>query len=298
MNFEYLLSILKDRQSQGVTHFTFLSLAQQLNCSTIQASKYLNRLHQMGFLSRKKYKRLCTSKRGKICYKGYYYEYSLSSQGEKYFNWMKQVKPLQEAMYINLIESVTDHLSIETTKLISTFYAWKQAFKFKGSNRLLQNYGAIIFALPDLADNIEQKITQIELLEFKCNCLEDIVEEKSNIIDIIKDALKTLKNELQVKTEENKKFQHIFSKLLHFLVMSELYYIERFSALILFKYVNKAIIKDLTQILAIMNFEATVKLLEAIDNRYTNEFSQIDEHLSKMQRYDKALQEIINSEIQ
>ena len=42
----------------------------------------------MGFLQRRRVKRKCKTKGGKICYRGYEYKYSLSSQGLKYLAYM------------------------------------------------------------------------------------------------------------------------------------------------------------------------------------------------------------------
>ncbi|MCD6101419.1 MAG: hypothetical protein J7K33_12670 [Candidatus Marinimicrobia bacterium] len=51
-------------------------------------SNDLRRLYAMGFLKRRKVKRKCRTKSGKICYRGYEYKYSLSSQGLKYLVYM------------------------------------------------------------------------------------------------------------------------------------------------------------------------------------------------------------------
>ena len=51
-------------------------------------SNDLRRLYFMGFLKRRRVKRACLSKKGKVCFKGYQYEYSLSKQGLSYINYM------------------------------------------------------------------------------------------------------------------------------------------------------------------------------------------------------------------
>lgn len=65
-------------------------------------SNDLRRLYGMGFLKKRRVKRKCRTKNGKICYKGYEYKYSLSSQGLKYLEYLGRGGEEEE------IEEVTD----------------------------------------------------------------------------------------------------------------------------------------------------------------------------------------------
>jgi len=51
-------------------------------------SNDLRRLYFMGFLKRRRVKRRCRTKSGKICFRGYEYRYSISSQGWKYLKYL------------------------------------------------------------------------------------------------------------------------------------------------------------------------------------------------------------------
>ncbi|MBP1911653.1 hypothetical protein [Thermococcus stetteri] len=53
-------------------------------------SNDLRRLYAMGFLKKRRVKRKVRTKSGKICYRGYEYRYSLSSQGLKYLGYLEK----------------------------------------------------------------------------------------------------------------------------------------------------------------------------------------------------------------
>ena len=111
VDFRQLLIELERQESRGIGSVNSTFLAAVLNTSSKQASKSLSRLHSMGFLVREKDKRLCISKTGKECCKGYYYEYALSSQGRKYIRWMRETRPLRRGLYLARINSISPYLS-------------------------------------------------------------------------------------------------------------------------------------------------------------------------------------------
>ena len=72
----------------------FMRLYQRSNRKLI--SNDLRRLYAMGFLKRRRVKRECKTKSGKICYRGYEYKYSLSSQAVKYLEYLEKGKKEEE----------------------------------------------------------------------------------------------------------------------------------------------------------------------------------------------------------
>ena len=83
MEFRQVLLELSSIDKKGIPRFDSGYVSAILRCSVAEASKRLSRLHSTGFLKRKRVKRLCVSKHGRRCRKGYYYDYSLSAQGGK-----------------------------------------------------------------------------------------------------------------------------------------------------------------------------------------------------------------------
>gem|GEM_PF-2041725 len=69
-----------------ISHPSFPKIYHRFSRKMI--SNDLRRLYAMGFLKRRKVKRKSKTKSGKICYRGYEYKYSLSSQGLKYLAYM------------------------------------------------------------------------------------------------------------------------------------------------------------------------------------------------------------------
>jgi hypothetical protein len=72
--------------------------------STKSISNELRRLYQMGFLKRKRIKRECTTSRGKTCFRGYEYVYSLSSQGRKYLGYLTNPERQATELYVSSAE--------------------------------------------------------------------------------------------------------------------------------------------------------------------------------------------------
>lgn len=72
-------------------------------------SNDLRRLYSMGFLKRRRAKRECRTRGGKVCFRGYEYRYSISSQGRKYLNYLanperEEARGLEEMLVRRIIE--------------------------------------------------------------------------------------------------------------------------------------------------------------------------------------------------
>ena len=88
----------------------FLPFLQRFRTKLI--SNDLRRLYAMGFLKRRRVKRLCRTKSGKTCFRGYEYRYSISSQGWKYLRYLMEgetvnVKKLEDLIVLAIIKEVS-----------------------------------------------------------------------------------------------------------------------------------------------------------------------------------------------
>jgi len=109
LDFRTLLSIISS--TFGRQEFTARELSNVMTNVLINITKYsprlsiflprfktklisndLRRLYAMGFLKRRRVKRKCKTKNGKICFRGYEYRYSISSQGWKYLEYLVRGK--------------------------------------------------------------------------------------------------------------------------------------------------------------------------------------------------------------
>src|SRR5208337_3565209 len=103
LDFRRILTDLASLDRNGVVNFDSGNVSVRLKCSVAEASKRLCRLHAMGFLKRERLKRVCVSKHGKVCRKGFYYEYSLSAQGRKYIQYMAGLRMVEARFYYGFL---------------------------------------------------------------------------------------------------------------------------------------------------------------------------------------------------
>ncbi|MEM4650170.1 MAG: hypothetical protein QXP78_05860, partial [Candidatus Bathyarchaeia archaeon] len=206
MQFQELLMALYKCHVQGLIYFDSEYLAAFLNRQIKEVSKDLSRLYHMGFLKRRRLKRECLSKRGKLCYKGYKYEYSLSNQGLNYIQWMIQEKPFEEALYSKIVSEVAVQIP-EDLKEANILYAiYKGNSRYKGANRLLQTLGVMFPILPALAGRLAKMTSEKEMLEKEC---ENLKKECEDLRGILNEFAKII-NELYIKNEQ---FMRIGCKL-------------------------------------------------------------------------------------
>jgi len=189
MRFQPLLRALYELHSKGSTSFDSQYLAALLQRPVAEVSKDLRRLHWMGFLKRTRLKRECLSKNGKLCYKGYQYEYYLSNQGLKYARWMLQVKPHEDALCLKAISEAAPHVPRELNDLIVSHVTYKESSRYKGSNRLLQALGPYAFALPALTESLREMASRNEELERKCRKLEESLNQANESLNQANEAV-------------------------------------------------------------------------------------------------------------
>ena len=67
-----------------------------------RTSDQLARLYRMGFLSRRRVRRICSTARGRRCYRGFMYLYRINKQGQDYLTYRKNEPPLQISADLSL----------------------------------------------------------------------------------------------------------------------------------------------------------------------------------------------------
>jgi hypothetical protein len=146
----------------------------------------------MGFLKRTRLKRTCLSKNGKICNKGYYYQYSFSNQGRKYLRWMINEEPVQALAFTTVIDESLPHLAEDTRKMITGCLQARELARYRGPNLALRTVGvAAILALPELS----RKLTKVASENLELN------NDKRHLTEVISD-LKGKKEKLERQVED------------------------------------------------------------------------------------------------
>lgn len=159
MNFRYLLKVL---ESFGPRRFSSREVADKLQKSVKEISSDLCRLHRMRFVQRKRESRICISKNGNLCYKGFEYSYILSNQGRSYTQWMREKKPLEDLAQIQLTAELLEYLPRELLDRLFAGVVKRSFYRYKGPNRQFRyiNNDALASLLSinlNLKDEIDQQ---------------------------------------------------------------------------------------------------------------------------------------------
>jgi hypothetical protein len=132
MNFRNLLVTLDRMENEEYTSGEVaISLAQSVR----NVSNDLRRVHQMGFLKRKRIRRVCLSKTGKPCFKGCEYKYSLSEQGRSYLAWMREKKSFEDVAQTSLDAEVLSYLPHDLRNRLLTIVAIRNSRRYRGPSR-------------------------------------------------------------------------------------------------------------------------------------------------------------------
>ena len=262
---------MDELDKKGITHIDSKFLANKLGISTHSASQYLSRLHRMGFLKRTRNKRRCITEKGNLCYKGYRYEYSFSSQGEQYIKWMKENRIVEPILYYKMVNELANYLPEDVRNHIITSITIRENMKYKGPNRALQTAGIVVETLPYLTDVLAKAKTerkklleQNDSLEKKCSNLTKKIKEKDQEI-----------NELKSK---NQQIEEISIKLTRILSQYGIGWKIQ-------KRVYEKILRDLRLIPNLpLKPEKAEKLIRYIINRYSKESSRADEYFMKAEK--------------
>jgi hypothetical protein len=272
LDFRQILTEIATLDRQGVASFDSGHVSVRLKCSVAEASKRLSRLHGMGFLKRRRLKRLCTSKHGKTCRKGYRYEYSFSAQGRKYIQYMAGLRMVEAAFYYEFFKQAIPHLDQESKTQITNLTICNDSRTFKGSNQALQTLGlASTITIPQLARKIsENNRENLGLLRAEV-ILRDTITKQATTIEKLQILATTLAMTLGNRDETISSLRELLQNLLF---QNQLINVPM---TLLSAY--KGIVNDLTLALFFMNPENGLKLVEHYSNRQRPIIQKAEEQL-------------------
>jgi predicted transcriptional regulator len=207
LDYKTVLTRLNEHRLSSKSRFESVEVAQFLTISITQASKYMSRLYRMGFLKRTRNKRLCLSKYGEPCNKGYYYTYEFSRQGNQYIRWMSNSMPSELMIYYKFLEDMAPNLSNQARKNIVLSLMSREKSRYRGPNRSLQTLGNLIFAFPSISKELSDAIKEKEELEID----KEILNEEIQKIKLETRKLNTTINELEKEIELNNSKAEQFS---------------------------------------------------------------------------------------
>jgi len=213
MDFRSLLLKIDESFQDG--RFTAQSLSLKLDRQNKDVSNSLRRLHKMGFLKKERTKRSCLTSKGVVCFKGYQYEYKLSKQGSSYISWLRNRKPMEDAMYLTLMSMVYSYLPESLNKSIAVVGAVRSSYKYKGPIRHLR------FLDNDASPLVHLTMENLNLKDEKAKLNEKISGlEKENLA--LKYELEKDKSELQRLRSELKAMEICQQEMLRESLSSQL----------------------------------------------------------------------------
>jgi len=186
MNFRTLLSNLSNLEEEG---FISRFIAFHLKKPVKEISNDLRRMHRMGFLRRKRVKRLCFLKNGQSCYKGYEYIYVISKQGKNYLKWMREKRSIENLAYIKLQKEIADYLPQELQNRILQKVSFRSLSKYKGPNRhfrLIDN--ELFFITNTISENQKLAKANLNLIQDYLSLFKENIRLKSrlNALNLLK----------------------------------------------------------------------------------------------------------------
>ena len=303
MDFRQVLTRLDEHRAKGIGYVDSGYLSAVMGGRTAQASKRLSRLHGMGFLVREKHRRLCFSKRGKSCYKGYYYEYSFSKQGRKYVEWMKNSRRAREGLYGLMIGEAAALLPELEKEALSYFVLYRSKMRYSGPSRDVQEFGFLAsHVLPGLTRKLEETTAQRDkmefkrdLLEFKCDQLQGVINDQASKIKHLEEKGEELlaKAERDAKRKDQE-FQKIAGYLIDkFIEMSQGLdsAIDAISGSSSLSAAQEGVIREIETYLALGSGkpEKTVEFLNLVARGQSPEMSSARDYVKRAQ---KTLQEV------
>ena len=139
----------------------------------------------MGFLKRRKNRRLCVPASGPACYRGYEYTYTFSKQGLSYLRWLREWKPLEDMFYAKLTYDVVSNLPEDIRDELSMISLRREAFKYRGPTRHLQLFdnssipiASLCVAKQKLAEENDRLLIENALLRSQLDQSSKSLEQK------------------------------------------------------------------------------------------------------------------------
>ena len=212
-----LIELHKLENKELIEEFNSTFIAFHLKKPIKEVSNDLKRVHQMGFLKRKRKKRRCLSKTGKICFKGYEYSYSFSNQGRSYLKWMRVQKPLEDLASVNHAKEILSHLPQEFKARILAQAAIRSIYRYKGPSRQLRliDDEAIPIAISlvenqKLIDENFKQYKEILSLTTENHNLKEKINNQNEINKQYKDELINVTERIDQNELENRESVKIF----------------------------------------------------------------------------------------
>lgn len=262
LGFRQVLAELSILDRNGGASFDSGYVSVKLKCSVAEASKRLCRLHAMGFLKRERLKRVCVSKHGKRCRKGFYYEYSLSAQGRKYIRYMNGRRMAEATFYYGFFNEAIPYLDQESRRLITNMAACSELRKFKGSNQSLQTLGlASTIAIPQLTRKLGETITQnLELVTSQIHLKHDNAT-KANRIKELEMHVELLRKAIEIRDLHIENRDEELQSLSQLLTQQIIFHNKLITVPLTLLDAYKSIVSHLALALAFVNKDASLKIL-------------------------------------
>lgn len=290
LDYKTVLRQLDEHRLSGKSRFESADVAQFLQISIAQASKYMSRLHKMGFMKRKQNKRLCLSKYGQPCNKGYSYTYKFSRQGNQYVKWMSNIMPSELMIYNKFLEDVVPSLSNQTREKIVISLTTRENSRYKGPNRALQTLGNLIYAFPSITKELGDAIKEKEKLEIEKELLNDKIKKFQSETKKLKNKISELEKDIATNKKKVEQFSNEFSQIM--LQVKDIQF-EKDAAFTLNSMVDNKIFTDLSDALIFASPEGGPRIVELIFKRYAKEKLAVKEHLENANKSNRKLRKLI-----
>jgi hypothetical protein len=260
----------------------------------------------MGFLVREKQRRLCFSKRGKSCYKGYYYEYSFSKQGRKYVEWMKNSRRARETLYGLMISDAATLLPEREKDTLFSFGLYRSKMRYSGPSRDVQEFGFLAsHVLPGLTGKLTEVSAQRDkmefkrdLLEFKCDQLQGVINGQASKINHLEEKGEELlaKAERDAKRKDQEFQKTVTDFTNRFIEQRQLLdsAIDVISAWSSLSAAQEGIIRDIETHVALgsKNPEKTIEFVSLVARGHSTQMSSARKYLKRAQQKFQEVQEL------
>jgi len=209
---EFTSGELSDRFRGGIMPVVMLHpylMRLYLRCGRKMISNDLRRLYAMGFLKKRKVKRKCRTKSGKICYRGYEYKYSLSSQGLKYLAYM--ARGGEEEEELEGLEDMIMKVIIEKEAPKGTEDLWWEFYQ----TQVKERKGFRRFSTSKMAfwDKVLEHVTKI-LRDKRIKSLEERVKALEEENRELREEIKKLEMENTAYKTLTKEFSRMLTRMM------------------------------------------------------------------------------------
>ena len=294
MNFQTLLIKLENIGER----FTSTSVSDIIKRPIKEVSNDFRRLHGMQFLRRERRKRSCLSKKGKNCYKGFEYVYSLSKQGRSYLKWMRDQMPIEKIALINLNKEIIEYLPERLVNQIFHLITARSTYKYRGPNRHFRltdnDLFFIAYNLSEnkkiIQDNFNLQKDKLGLVIDKQN-LKSKVNTSNQINSLYMEMVKSSQQKIeQMKREEVKIVKFFLESVGKFVELLDLNQERNISYKMISIYLSVALFFAIPQ-------EKFVKTMETIKGAIEKDWKKVIENRERLKTEFSLWRETLNKEM-